>query len=118
MYDTFVAAAERALRRTSTIEAPWTIVEGVDEAYRSLTVATSIRDAIRKALVQRRGERQTANVAGGSGRQARPVTTGQSVSQPVTAARMGGSAAAPLTILSSLDMSQAVSKKAFATDLE
>jgi polyphosphate kinase 2 (PPK2 family) len=31
---------------------------------------------------------------------------------------MGGSAAAPLTILSSLDMSQAVSKKAFATDLE
>ena len=64
MYDKFVAAAERALRRTSTIEAPWTIVEGVDEAYRSLTVAKSIRDAIRKALAQGRGERQTMKPRG------------------------------------------------------
>lgn len=118
MYDKFVAAAERALRRTSTIEAPWTIVEGVDEAYRSLTVARSIRDAIRKALVQRRGERQTVKLAGGSGRQARRMTTGQSGSQSATAAQMRGSAAAALTILSSLDMSQAASKNAFATDLE
>ena len=45
LYDRFVAAAERALQRTSTVDAPWTIVEGVDEAYRSITVATSIRDA-------------------------------------------------------------------------
>ena len=69
LYDKFVAAAERALRRTSTVEAPWTIVEGVDEAYRSLTVAKSIRDAIRKALAQGRGERQAMNLAGRSGRQ-------------------------------------------------
>src|SRR4029450_4604574 len=48
MYDKFVAAAERALRRTSTVQAPWIIVEGVDEAYRSVTVATTIRDAMRK----------------------------------------------------------------------
>ena len=61
MYDKFVAAAERALRRTSTVEAPWAIVEGVDEAYRSLTVAKSIRDAIRKALAEGRGERQAMN---------------------------------------------------------
>ena len=118
MYDKFVAAAERALRRTSTVEAPWTIVEGVDEAYRSLTVARSIRDAIRNALAQGRGERQTVKLAGGSGRQARRMTTGQSGSQPATAVQMRGSAAALLTILSRLDMSQAASKKAFATDLE
>ncbi len=118
MYDTFVAAAERALRRTSTIEAPWTIVEGVDEAYRSLTVATSIRDAIRKALGQGRGERQPGKPAEGSGRQARRMTAGQSGSPPATAPQTRGSAAAALTILSSLDMSQAVSRKAFATDLE
>jgi len=118
MYDKFVAAAERALRRTSTIEAPWTIVEGVDEAYRSLTVARSVRDAIRKALTQGRGERQTVKLAGESGRRARRMTTGQSGSQPATAAQTRGSAAAALTILSSLDMSQAVSKKAFAADLE
>ena len=118
MYDKFVAAAERALRRTSTVEAPWTIVEGVDEAYRSLTVAKSIRDAIRKALAQGRGERPTVSLAGGSGRQARRAAAGQSASQPATAARTRGSAAAAPTILSSLDMSQAVSKKAFAADLE
>jgi polyphosphate kinase 2 (PPK2 family) len=118
MYDKFVAAAERALRRTSTVEAPWTIVEGVDEAYRSLTVAKSIRDAIRKALAQGRGERQTVSLAGGSGRQARRATAGQSASQPATAARTPSSAAGALTILSSLDMSQAVSRKVFATDLE
>lgn len=118
LYDKFVAAAERALRRTSTVEAPWTIVEGVDEGYRSLTVATSIRDAIRKALAQGRGERQAINLAGGSGRQARRATTGQSGSQSATAPRIRGSSAAALTILNSLDLSQAVSKKAFATDLE
>src|SRR5262245_22432253 len=44
MYDRFVAAAEQAMRETSTVEAPWVIVEGEDEAYRSVTVATSIRD--------------------------------------------------------------------------
>ena len=46
------------------------------------------------------------------------MTTGQSGAQPATAAQTRGSAAAALTILSSLDMSQAVSKKAFAADLE
>src|SRR5688572_2927840 len=109
IYDKFVAAAERALQRTSTIEAPWTIVEGVDEAYRSLTVAKSIRDAIRKALAQGRGERQTVSPAGGSARQARGATAGQSKPQPAIAARLRGSAAAEPTILSSLDMSQAIS---------
>ena len=57
MYDKFVAAAERALQRTSTVQAPWTIVEGVDEAHRSLTVATTILDAVRKALAEGRGVR-------------------------------------------------------------
>ena len=55
MYGKFVAASERALQRTSTVDAPWMIVEGFDEAYRSLTVATTIRDAIRQALEQKRG---------------------------------------------------------------
>ena len=57
MYDKFIAAAEQALRQTSTVDAPWMIVEGDDEAYRSITVATMIRDAIGKALNEGRGER-------------------------------------------------------------
>jgi polyphosphate:AMP phosphotransferase len=46
----FVAAAERIIERTSTARAPWTIVEGQDERYRTLTIATAIRDAIRQRL--------------------------------------------------------------------
>jgi polyphosphate:AMP phosphotransferase len=62
MYGSFIAAAERILQRTSTGDAPWTIVEGADERYRSLTVATLLRDAIRRRLADpvpdpRSGER-------------------------------------------------------------
>ncbi len=114
MYDKFVGAAERALRRTSTIDAPWTIVEGVDEGYRSLTVAKSIRDAIRKALAQGRGERQPAGPpAKTAGRGRRAPGGAQS---PATPPESG--AASSLTILSSLDMTQALTKKEFGKDLE
>ncbi len=51
-YDRFIAAEERAIRRTSSAQAPWFIVEGRDERYRTLTVATALRDAIREALAR------------------------------------------------------------------
>jgi polyphosphate:AMP phosphotransferase len=114
LYDRFVAAAERALRRTSTLEARWTIVEGVDEAYRNLTVARSIRDAIRKALGEGRGARETLKAAAGRGGRTLRTTVGQ----PAATGPVRPTAPGSLTILSSLDMSQAISKKAFATDLE
>jgi polyphosphate kinase 2 (PPK2 family) len=60
MYGRFIAAAERAIRRTSTGQAPWLIVEGLDERYRNLTVAVALRDAIREALA--RSERETAAI--------------------------------------------------------
>ena len=113
MYDKFVAAAERLLRRTSTIDAPWTIVEGVDEGYRSLTVAKAIRDAIRKGLEQGRAERPPVAAATKPARKARSAAPAPS--SPDSPAR---GAAASLTILSSLDMSQTVSKKEFEKDLE
>lgn len=50
MFDKFIAAADRAIRRTSTDHAPWQIVEGEDERYRSVAVATALRDAIRRGL--------------------------------------------------------------------
>jgi polyphosphate:AMP phosphotransferase len=116
MYDRFVAAAERALQRTSTVEAPWMIVEGVDEGYRSLTVATAILDAIRKALRHGRGERQTLQLGPDGGRRGRAKALGQSRPQPAATAQ-GASITTSPTILSSLDMSQSLSKKAFATEL-
>src|SRR5215470_7027984 len=50
MFDRFVTAADRAIRKTSTEQAPWQIVEGEDHHYRSIVVATAVRDAIRHAL--------------------------------------------------------------------
>lgn len=42
MYDDFVTAAEIALRRTSTVDAPWTIVEGYDKYYARLKVLRTL----------------------------------------------------------------------------
>jgi polyphosphate:AMP phosphotransferase len=116
MYDKFVAAGERVLRRTSSVEAPWMVVEGVDEGYRSLTVATAIRDAVRDALAKRSAAAPSLKIVG--------VTTGQrrgkSPAPPLAAAPAASvkrSPSAP-TILSSLDMSQTAGKKEFAVDLE
>ena len=50
MFESFVVAAERAIRHTSTEQAPWHVVEGEDERYRSVVVGTALRDAIRHAL--------------------------------------------------------------------
>ena len=118
LYDRFVAAAERTLQRTSTVSAPWTIVEGVDEAYRSVTVATSIREAIRKGLADGRGAGQASPPARGSGAGARRSTTRSSRPQVAATAAPPGRVPSPATILSTLDMSHAVSKKAFGTELE
>ena len=118
LYDRFVATAERALQRTSTVVAPWTIVEGVDEAYRSLTLATSIRDAIRKALADGRGTTGRAPAARASSVRAPQSTMRSSRPKAAETAQAGKRAVSQATILSTLDMSQKVSKKAFATELE
>jgi polyphosphate:AMP phosphotransferase len=50
LYDRFRRVSERALRETSTAEAPWTVVEGADKRYRSLTVGKAILSAVRGRL--------------------------------------------------------------------
>jgi polyphosphate:AMP phosphotransferase len=56
IYDRFEAAAERTIMRTSTGQAAWTIVEGVDPYFRSLTVGNIIRDEITKHLEEARNK--------------------------------------------------------------
>ncbi len=51
VYDKFRDVSERTLHHTSTEYAPWYVVEGSDERYRTLTVARTILDAVRKRLV-------------------------------------------------------------------
>jgi polyphosphate:AMP phosphotransferase len=45
-YARFRQVSERALHETNTAEAPWTVVEAVDDRFRNLTVGEVMRDAI------------------------------------------------------------------------
>ncbi len=45
-YERFREVNERALRETSTAEAPWTVVEASDRHYRDLTVGRALLDAM------------------------------------------------------------------------
>jgi polyphosphate:AMP phosphotransferase len=98
MYDRFIDAGEFAIRHTSRAEAPWVIVEGADPNYRSLTVGTAIRDAIRQRLAA-------------APKPARPAS-------PSTAVRRAQLASSPDTILGHLDMSQKVPKAEAAERIE
>ena len=96
MYDKFMAAAERTLMKTSTGDAPWKIVEGYDERYRSVTVASILKDSIQARLEE------------------------QSVNQETTPAGEpnGEEGTAPITVLSRLDMTTSLIKSAYKTKLQ
>jgi len=49
-YDTFRQVAERALRATSTGDAPWTVVEATDPRYQRLTVGKILLERLRARL--------------------------------------------------------------------
>jgi polyphosphate:AMP phosphotransferase len=97
MYDRFIAAGEQTIGATSTVQAPWQIVEGRDEEYRSLTVGESLRDAI----------------AGRLAAAERPASDPPSV-RP---ARPAAAPAAGPTVLSRLDMTKRVDKRTFEREL-
>ena len=50
IYDKFSRISAHTLRETSTANAPWTVVEGSDARYRSLTVGKILLEAMRKRL--------------------------------------------------------------------
>jgi len=113
MYDAFVAAAERTIMRTSTGHAPWHIVEGFDERYRSLTVGTILRDAIRQHMVHLEAERRVAA-------ELQPLGA---LALPFDGRELPDGASAPAevgvmpTVLSALDNSQTVGKQAYERQL-
>ncbi len=51
-YDKYRRISERVLRLTDAAEAPWVVVEGVDERYRTLTVARTVHDSLKKKLAE------------------------------------------------------------------
>jgi polyphosphate:AMP phosphotransferase len=49
-YGRFIKAAEHTIRRTDASHARWTIIDGSDPRYRSLTVLRLLRDALKQHL--------------------------------------------------------------------
>jgi polyphosphate:AMP phosphotransferase len=60
-YDKLQEVAGHVLRVSNTAHAPWIIVEGTDDEYRSLTVGRIVLDAMRKRVAQEK--RQSVPVA-------------------------------------------------------
>jgi polyphosphate:AMP phosphotransferase len=117
LYDQFVEAAERTIMRTSTGKAPWSIVEGMDARYRSLTVGTALRDAIRHRLetlrmadkikTQAQEEKRAASASGEAPPDSAPNPQVPTVVTP-----------APLTVLSQLDMTLHLDKAKYRRELK
>jgi polyphosphate:AMP phosphotransferase len=95
LYPRFIAAAERIIARTSTGGAPWTIVEGADPNYRSLTVTTTLRDALSRHLERHRN-----------------------ANEPEPAPAPAVAEAPSITVLDALDMTLDLKKKEYRSRLE
>jgi polyphosphate:AMP phosphotransferase len=107
-YGRWVAAAERAIARTSFEHAPWFIVDGADERYRNLAVATGIRDALARAL----GAAVPTAPRGKGRRRPAPIETSTPAASGLVA-RIDRDH----SVLDVLDMTPALSKSAFKTRL-
>jgi polyphosphate:AMP phosphotransferase len=96
-YDDFRAVSERVLRETSTGSAPWIVVDGSDERYRSMAVARTLLDALERRLAAPPGEHERS--------QAKPA--------PVSIRDDKG-----LNVLRALDMSRTLEKKNYEEKLD
>jgi polyphosphate:AMP phosphotransferase len=104
IFDKFVSAADRAIRRTSTDSAPWQIVEGEDERYRTVVVATEVRNAIRRGLERAKQVEGRARAAKGNARVGRPVSAVQRVERE-------------FNVLDNLDLTQTIADNEFEEEL-
>lgn len=96
-YDRFYKTADHVLRETSTGHSPWTVIEGVDHRYRSLTAGKLLLNVLQQALVDK--ESAGATLPENTAAALQPTLDGKNV----------------LTALSS---GKAISKKKYATELE
>ncbi len=100
MFGKFVSAADRAIGRTSTDQAPWHIVEGEDEEYRAIVVGTALRDAIRRGLERDRASQPQPRVS--TRKNHRPIGAIERVQRR-------------FNVLENLNLSQQLSDKRFKT---
>ncbi|NOZ94710.1 MAG: polyphosphate:AMP phosphotransferase [Acidobacteria bacterium] len=109
LYDRFIEAAERTIMKTSTGVAPWTIVEGEDHHYRSLTVGIAVRDAVRRALEDARARRQLASLE----KAGKNTEGGDAEDRTDTV----GTVLETVTVLDSLDMGLSLEKPRYREEL-
>jgi polyphosphate:AMP phosphotransferase len=93
LYPAIRRAAERALRKTSSAYAPWTVIEGYDFRYRNLTLGQELLQALQRRL-QEDGE------------------GGGTLAVPPLAPRLG-----PLNVIRALDLSLSLEKEAYPGQL-
>jgi polyphosphate:AMP phosphotransferase len=108
LHPRILEAAEQAIRRTSTEQAPWHIVEGTASEYRNLVVASRIRDAIHDGLkrAMQRSRRVATPRSGAAAEVNDPIATTLD------------SAAVAHSVLGALDLSHSLEKKRFRVALE
>ena len=107
-YDGFIEAAEQVITHTNRGRAPWTIVEGADANHRGLTVATILRDALRRQLDE-------AESSGGDKKTAPPKPKAKKktkAKKPNSVDTTGN-----VSLLSTLDMDQALGKQRYESEL-
>ncbi|MEO5374017.1 MAG: polyphosphate kinase [Alphaproteobacteria bacterium] len=66
MYDKFITASERVIMRTSMAHSLWTLVEGADSRYRTLTVLNTFREAANRHIADRAVRRSVVASLGAS----------------------------------------------------
>jgi polyphosphate kinase 2 (PPK2 family) len=121
IYEKFEAAAERTIMRTSTGHANWTIVEGVDPYFRSLTVGNIIHREITRHLEAARKkdrlleEAVTGTVSRTDEDMARDAS---STEEPAAEPATGIMPLKVATVLSNLDMSLQLSKSDYKRQLK
>ncbi|HWQ10030.1 MAG TPA: hypothetical protein VN436_13010, partial [Holophaga sp.] len=94
LYDAFREVSERALRLTSTADAPWIVVEATDPRYQQLTVGKVLLERLRARL-------------------GNPAPRPAVVKAPPSISSIDG-----VNILSTLDLGQKLEKEDYETQLE
>ncbi len=117
LYDRFIETAEEVISRTNRGVARWTVVEGADANYRSVTVPTLLRDALEERLSERKAEdlakAQQAKPKKKHNGEEKKGGKAQAAHAPNKASSKGFEAASAVTVLSQLDMSKRVTKPVY-----
>jgi len=99
-YDKFYKVCDHVLRETSTGEAPWIVVEGLDHRYRSLTVGKLLLAGIKDRLAAEEAPKKAKG---------RNVSHAAPLLQPAIDGK---------NVLGALDFKKTISKKKYENDLE